>query len=161
MRCHQSRLPPLIIRRINDVQNVTIREAEPLAWQAAVPSSIIIKQGPETHRERWSHHPNPKCQEPGTLERKAEEGQPKESAWTQKPQSRPEGILQETVSFLQSWCYRYVPLLKETSHFPKKGNKRKSFMSPNACKLLSRYKVEIRSRTLKSPPPHPHPRETS
>lgn len=45
---HQSCLPPLVIRGINDMQNVTIGEAEPLAWQAAVPSPVIIKQGPET-----------------------------------------------------------------------------------------------------------------
>ena len=47
---HQSCLPPLIIRCINDMQNVTIGEAEPLAWQAAVPSSIIIKHGPDIQR---------------------------------------------------------------------------------------------------------------
>lgn len=34
------------------MQNVTIGEAEPLAWQAAVPSPVIIKQGPEMHSER-------------------------------------------------------------------------------------------------------------
>lgn len=49
---HQPCLPPLIIRGINDMKNVTIREAEPLAWQAAVPSPIIVKQGPERHSER-------------------------------------------------------------------------------------------------------------
>lgn len=49
---HQPCLPPLIIRGINDMQNVTIGEAEPLAWQAAVPSPVIIKQGPEMHSER-------------------------------------------------------------------------------------------------------------
>lgn len=49
MWSHQSCLPPLIIRGINDVQNVTIRETESLTWQAAVTSPIIIKQGPETH----------------------------------------------------------------------------------------------------------------
>lgn len=40
----EPRLPPLIIRGIDDMENVTIWEAQALAWQAAVPRPIIVKQ---------------------------------------------------------------------------------------------------------------------
>lgn len=39
------RLPPLIVRGIDDMQDVPIGEAEPLAGQATVSSPIVVKQG--------------------------------------------------------------------------------------------------------------------
>lgn len=44
MWCDQPRLPPLVIRRINDMQDIPIRETQALAGQAAVPRPVVIKQ---------------------------------------------------------------------------------------------------------------------
>lgn len=38
-------LPPLIVRGIDDMQDVPIGEAEPLAGQATVSSPVIVKKG--------------------------------------------------------------------------------------------------------------------
>lgn len=45
--CDQPGLPPLVIRGVDDVQDVPVGEAEPLAGQAAVPGPVIVKQGSE------------------------------------------------------------------------------------------------------------------
>ena len=47
MRGDEPRLPPLVIRGVYDVQDVSVREAQALAGQAAVPRSIIVKQSSE------------------------------------------------------------------------------------------------------------------
>jgi len=38
-------LPPLIIGGVDDVQDVPVGEAEPLAGQATVPGPVVVKQG--------------------------------------------------------------------------------------------------------------------
>lgn len=45
MGCDKPGLPPLIIRGIDDVQDVPVGEAEPLAGQATVPGPVIVKEG--------------------------------------------------------------------------------------------------------------------
>lgn len=42
---HQPGLPPLVVGGVDDVQDVPVGEAEPLAGQAAVPGPVIVKQG--------------------------------------------------------------------------------------------------------------------
>lgn len=59
-----------------------------------------------------------------------EEGQPKESAQTQQPYSRQEGILWETASFFQSGQCKYSIL--PTRYIREK----KSFMTPISSELL-------------------------
>lgn len=51
VRCHQPRLPPLIVGGIDNVQDIPVRETESLAGQAAVPSAIIVKEGPAQEEE--------------------------------------------------------------------------------------------------------------
>ena len=41
----EPRLPPLIIRGVDDVKDVPVREAQTLAGQTAVPGAVIVKQG--------------------------------------------------------------------------------------------------------------------
>lgn len=50
VRRDQPRLPPLVIRSIYDVEDVSIREAEALAGQAAVPRSIVIEQSSKNQK---------------------------------------------------------------------------------------------------------------
>ena len=50
MWCDQPRLPPLVIRSINDMEDIPIREAQALAGQAAVPRSVIVKQSSTKHK---------------------------------------------------------------------------------------------------------------
>lgn len=49
--CDQTRLPPLVIGGIDDMQDVPIREAQALAGQTAVSGPVIVKKS-STHRDR-------------------------------------------------------------------------------------------------------------
>lgn len=51
MRRDKPGLPPLIVRGIDDVQDVPIGEAEALAGQATVPGPVIVKQGSAGEQE--------------------------------------------------------------------------------------------------------------
>lgn len=44
VRRDQTRLPPLVVRSVYDMEDIAVGEAQALAWQAAVPRSIIVKQ---------------------------------------------------------------------------------------------------------------------
>lgn len=44
MRCHQPGLPPLVIGSVDHVEDVAVREAQPLAGQAAVPRPVVVEQ---------------------------------------------------------------------------------------------------------------------
>lgn len=63
VRRDEPRLPPLVIRSVYDVEDVSVREAQALAGQAAVPRPIVIKQssdhqtGGENNTQR--SHPQP------------------------------------------------------------------------------------------------------
>lgn len=51
--CDQTRLPPLVIGGVDDMQDVPIREAQALAGQTAVSGPVVVKQSStHTHRER-------------------------------------------------------------------------------------------------------------
>lgn len=50
MWCDQPRLPPLVVRRINDMQDIPIRETQALAGQAAIPRSVVVKQSSKKHK---------------------------------------------------------------------------------------------------------------
>lgn len=51
MRRDEPRLPPLVIRSVYDVEDVSVREAEALAGQAAVPRSIVVEQSSKKSEE--------------------------------------------------------------------------------------------------------------
>lgn len=44
MRRDQPRLPPLVIRGVDDMEDVAVGEAQALAGQTAVPRPVIVKQ---------------------------------------------------------------------------------------------------------------------
>lgn len=52
MGCHEPGLPPLIVRGIDDVQDVPVGEAEALAGQATVPGPVIVKQSSVKEQRR-------------------------------------------------------------------------------------------------------------
>lgn len=69
--CDKPGLPPLIIRGIDDVQDIPVGETEPLAGQAAVPGPVIVKQGSVEEQRgvmpSLSTAREQQCQPPGAL----------------------------------------------------------------------------------------------
>lgn len=52
MRRDEPGLPPLVIGSVDDMEDVSVREAQALAGQAAVPRSIVVKQSSDNRTGR-------------------------------------------------------------------------------------------------------------
>lgn len=49
---HQPCLPPFIVRRVNDVENVAKAEVQPLAGETAVFGLVVVEEGPADKGEK-------------------------------------------------------------------------------------------------------------